>query len=181
MELDFFQQSVAFFYSILLGVALGIIYGPFKMFRIAFCSKKLSVFVADVIYMLIFTLFIFYFSLAMLLGYIRIYVFIGCLLGIVLYRCTLGRLFSHIYCPIISFIKKISLNIQTKIKKSAKKLLKITYNILYNISTKIRIFRNKNNKKQNTKRANTKNEKRKSNAENRKPKGGAGRHKRNKT
>jgi hypothetical protein len=161
VELTFAQQSTAFLYSILLGIAFGIAYAPFKIFRLAFCLKKVSIFITDFIYMMLVSVVVFYFSIAFLLGYVRFYVYIGCVLGFLLYRLTLGRLFSKIYSPIILFCKKISQNTMIKIKNFAKKLLKIACNILYNIRSKTRtsrIFKNKNSNV-NDKRAIEENEK----------------------
>lgn len=152
MELTFYQQSVAFMYSVLLGLALGVIYGVLKIIRIAFFSNKISVFISDIFFMLVAAMSVFYFSLAFLYGYIRIYVFIGCITGFLLYRCTLGKVTSMLYCPLINFIKKILGKIKLKLKKITKKLLKIANKILYNILTKMSIFKDKH-------LASTKNEK----------------------
>ncbi len=136
MELTLAQQSQAFLYSILLGVVLGAVYGVFKILRLAFCRGKIFVFAFDFVYMLIFSLSIFYFSLAFLYGYIRIYIYIGSAAGFLIYRLTIGMLFSKIYGPIIDFCRKISSKIRIYLKKFAKKVLKITHNILYNVFKK---------------------------------------------
>lgn len=143
MELTFAQQSVAFLYSLLLGVGFGIFYAPFKMFRLAFCSKKSSVIAVDIFFMLCVSVVIYYFSLVFIMGYVRIYVFVGSLIGFLAYRLTLGVLFSKIYVPIISFVKKITNKIVLKLKNFTKKLLKITRNILYNIINRRNIKKNK--------------------------------------
>lgn len=143
MELTFAQQSVAFLYSLLLGVGFGIFYAPFKMFRLAFCSKKSSVIAVDIFFMLCVSVVIYYFSLVFIMGYVRIYVFAGSLIGFLAYRLTLGALFSKIYVPIISFVKKITNKIVLKLKNFTKKLLKITRNILYNIINRRNIKKNK--------------------------------------
>ena len=161
LELTFIQQSTAFLYSILLGVALGVLYGPFKIFRLAFCRSRAAIIAADVLYMLIATLSVFMFSLAFLLGYIRIYVFAGCLLGFFAYRLTLGKLFSKIYCPLISVIVKILHKICAVLKKFAKKLLKTAYKIMYNISNIKSKYINKQTNTATDKRVFASNEKRK--------------------
>ena len=144
-----------------LGLMFGVLYTPFKIFRIAFCSKKVSVYVADIIFMLVITVSIFYFSLAYLFGYIRIYVLLGSMAGFFAYRLTIGRLFSKFYCPVIAFFKALSHKIHLKIKKIAKKLLKIAYNILYNVSTKINIYKDKRLVATKNKRVMARDEKRK--------------------
>lgn len=143
MELTFAQQSVAFIYSLIMGVGFGIIYAPFKMFRLAFCSKKSSIIAVDIIYMLCVSIIIYYFSLVFIMGYVRIYIFAGSLLGFLAYRLTLGRVFSRIYVPVIKFLKRINNKIMHKLKKITKKLLKITHDILYNIINRSSIIKNK--------------------------------------
>ncbi|MCH5297629.1 MAG: spore cortex biosynthesis protein YabQ [Ruminococcus sp.] len=133
MELTFAQQSTAFLFSLLLGVGFGIFYAPFKMFRLAFCSKKSSIIAVDIIFMLLVSVVIYYFSIVFIMGYVRIYIFVGCIAGFLVYRLTLGSLLSRVYVPIITFLKKITNKIMQKLKKFTKKLLKITRNILYNI------------------------------------------------
>ncbi len=161
MELTFIQQSIAFLYSLLIGVVLGIVYEVFKILRLGFCNKKQSVFILDLIYMLIASLSLFIFSIAFLQGYTRIYLFFGCFIGLIIFKVTLGRMFSKIYCPIILMIKKISHKIQCIFKKITKKLLKISHKILYNIISRISIFRNKLDKTASDKRVMAKYEKRK--------------------
>ena len=142
MEIDFYIQSQAFLYSLLFGVGLGMLYGIFKFIRVAFLSTKTAVIIADIIFMLIASVALFLYSLAMLYGYVRIYIVFGALCGFLAYRFSLGKLISRIYCPIINAINVIIQKIKTKFKKITKKLLK-SNNILYNMSKKIDTFRNK--------------------------------------
>ena len=135
MEIDFYIQSQAFLYSLLFGVGLGMLYGIFKFIRVAFLSTKTAVIIASVA--------LFLYSLAMLYGYVRIYIVFGALCGFLAYRFSLGKLISRIYCPIINAINVIIQKIKTKFKKITKKLLKSSNNILYNMSKKIDTFRNK--------------------------------------
>ena len=136
MEIDFYIQSQAFLYSLLFGVGLGMLYGVFKFIRVAFLSTKTAVIIADIFFMLIASIALFLYSLAMLYGYVRIYIVFGALCGFLAYRFSLGKLISRIYCPIINAINVI-------IQKITKKLLKSSNNILYNMSKKIDTFRNK--------------------------------------
>ena len=136
MEIDFYIQSQAFLYSLLFGVGLGMLYGVFKFIRVAFLSTKTAVIIADIIFMLIASIALFLYSLAMLYGYVRIYIVFGALCGFLAYRFSLGKLISRIYCPIINAINVIIQKIKTKFKKITKKLLKSSNNILYNMSKK---------------------------------------------
>ncbi len=104
MEIDFYIQSQAFLYSLLFGVGLGMLYGIFKFIRVAFLSTKTAVIIADIIFMLIASIALFLYSLAMLYGYVRIYIVFGALCGFLAYRFSLGKLISRIYCPIINAV-----------------------------------------------------------------------------
>lgn len=143
MELTFAQQSTAFLWSIILGIALGVVYGVFRFIRTALDFRKAATVISDIIYMLTVFSAIFFFSIAYLMGYIRVYVFIGAVVGFLAYRVSIGQLISKIYSPVILFLRKFSKNIHLKIKKIAKKLLKNIYNILYNDINKRRIFGSK--------------------------------------
>ena len=120
MEIDFYIQSQAFLYSLLFGVGLGMLYGVFKFIRVALLSTKTAVIIADIIFMLIASIALFLYSLAMLYGYVRIYIVFGALCGFLAYRFSLGKLISRIYCPIINAINVIIQKIKTKFKKITK-------------------------------------------------------------
>ncbi len=163
MELTFEQQSFAFLWSIPLGAALGALYGVLALIRFAFNSKKSTVIPLDIIFMLLCSLCVFYFSLGFLDGYVRIYVILGVLIGFFIYRLTLGRLLHKIFKPIVKLTRGIIVAIFTKIELIAKKLLKISFKVLYNIWVRIESFnssrklkksrRNKYGKKSNGKKA----------------------------
>lgn len=154
MELSFAKQSIAFLYSIPFGAAIGTIYGVLKIIRIAFSLKKGAVIALDIIFMLFCSLCVFFYSLGMLDGYIRIYVILGAMLGFFIYRLTVGKILQRILNPIILAVIKIIAAILTKIKIFAKKLLKIGYDILYNIRGRIVSYKKtkSTNKHKNNKR-----------------------------
>jgi len=152
LELNFYQQSIAFLWSIPLGIVIGILYGIIKFIRIAFNFRKTSTIISDVAFMLISTVAIYLFSIAYIQGLVRIYVFIGCIIGFLIYRLSIGRLIARIYSPIIVFVSKIIYVIMSKFKKIAKKLLKNIHSILYNVSSKRVIFRKRLQKATNDKR-----------------------------
>ena len=119
---------------------MGAFYEAIRFIRICFNFGKAGVIISDILFMLCSSIALFLFSLAFLLGFVRIYVIAGCFLGFLFFKLTVGRLLAKVYCPVISFIRKISRKIHNKIKIFTKKLLKNGYKILYNISKKIRIF-----------------------------------------
>lgn len=136
MELSFAQQTAAFGWSILLGIGLALFYGVLKFLRVLFAFGKAAVIVVDVIFMLVWALAAFYFSLAFLSGYIRLYVFFGSFIGFAAYRLFPGRLLGRIYCTLIGALKAIFHKICIKVKLFAKYLLKIAGKLLYNKNSK---------------------------------------------
>lgn len=140
MELTFAQQTTAFLWSIALGVFLGIFYGLLKIIRISASSGKALTVSLDIIFMLVSALSLFMLSLAYLLGFVRIYMFLGSLIGFLLYRITLGAAFSKLCTPIIRFVKKALRIIFIYFKKIAKSLLKIAHKILYNKDEQLKLF-----------------------------------------
>ncbi len=141
MELTFLQQSIAFLYSLILGVGAGVFYGVIKIIRISLCPDKVMLFVLDFVFTFSLSLALYIFSIAYLIGFVRVYAIIGIVLGFAVYRLTVGRILEKIYCPVINFIHTLVFKILTKIKKITKKLLKIAYKILYNVSNIRSIFR----------------------------------------
>lgn len=134
------------------------LYGVFKMFRTAFSPGKIALILLDVLFMIISALSLFMFSLAYLLGFVRIYIILGALIGFLAYRSTLGMIFSKLYCPIIKFIGKVIRIICNYFKKIAKSLLKIAHKILYNKDDELRFFSNKPKKSADNKKVMIKNE-----------------------
>lgn len=134
------------------------LYGVFKMFRTAFSPGKIALLLLDVMFMIISALSLFMFSLAFLLGFVRIYIILGALIGFLAYRFTLGMIFSKLYCPIIKFIGKVIRIICNYFKKIAKSLLKITHIILYNKNEELRLFTKKPKKSADNKKVMVKNE-----------------------
>ena len=145
MELTFAQQSAAFALSIVMGLGLGLLYGLLKFLRFLFSPARVAVFVLDVLFMLVWALGGFLFSLAYLRGYVRLYVFAGSLLGFLAYRLTLGRLLCRIYQPVVGLLKKVSQKIFEKLKLFAAYLLKIAGKILYNISSGLECLKKRKN------------------------------------
>lgn len=145
MELTFSQQTTAFLYSLIFGTAAGLFYDIFKIIRMTFCKSKISVFVLDLIYVLIVSLNLFIFSAAYMFGFVRVFVMFGSIIGFLVCRLTVGRLLPLVYCPLIYFGERICVKISRKIKKILKKLLKNSNKILYNVNKNKGIFRNNDN------------------------------------
>ena len=107
MGISMAEQSIVFLFSCIVGTFLGLFYDVFRIVRIAFNSKWISVFFQDLIFCIFSA-----FSVILLVyytnsGIVRWFSLLGCFLCFVLYHLTIGRLIMFISRKIIDFIKKI--------------------------------------------------------------------------
>lgn len=94
MEVDYGAQFALAAVSLAAGLFLGVLYDVMRLVRAPF--GKAGVFMSDLSFCVIFTL-----SVAVLLynywsGKLRVYPFLLCFCGLVVYRLTLGRLTAYI-------------------------------------------------------------------------------------
>ena len=103
MEVDYRGQLLLALYSFPTGLLLGAVYDILRLFRLPF--GKIGVFITDIM-----QTFLCFISVQILLyncwnGKIRVYPFFICFIGFVLYRATLGRLFTAVFIKLSSYIK----------------------------------------------------------------------------
>ena len=160
MEISFTEQSAVFLFSCVVGGLLGAFYDVFRIIRIAFNSKWLSVFFQDLIFCIFSA-----FSIILLVFYtnsgrVRWFSLFGCFTCFVIYHLTIGRFIMFVSKKIISFIKKVLrflynitiiplkmtvLFIIKQIKRLCKSILKtvkIINNNLYYINVKRKTAKN---------------------------------------
>ena len=107
MEISLTEHSIVFIFSCVVGGLLGAFYDVFRIIRIAFNSKWLSVFFQDFIFCIFSA-----FSIILLVfytnsGQIRWFSLFGCFTCFVLYHLTIGRFIMFASKKIIDFIKKV--------------------------------------------------------------------------
>ena len=126
------EQMRCLFAAFVCGLILGAIYDLFRFLRCTIFSSSVSVFVLDVLYMLVFTIFTLFLSMAYSFGEIRYFSVLAEVAGILCVRFTIGRIsvkcFSFLYFKITAFFKKILI----KSKKSLKRVLQGIPVLLYN-------------------------------------------------
>lgn len=127
MEFTLYELLISFLFSIILGFFLGIAYEPIRLFHKIGFKSGFIYFVCDVVFMIFCALVTFYYLLATLEGSVRVFVFVGEIIGFVTFYHTLGRLLDIIFTPIFKILKKIS-----------KKLLKTAGKVMYNIRIKLK-------------------------------------------
>lgn len=99
-------QVISFLRSLILGAVFCLIFDIFKGYRLAANPSKALVFVQDIIYFAIISPITFCFLLSVTNGEIRAYVFIGALLGFILFRLSLSRILLKILTFIFKWILK---------------------------------------------------------------------------
>lgn len=126
MEFTLVQLCMAFLYSVISGLILGLVYEIFRLSHIAGLTCGLYYFISDIVYMIICGLFTYFFCLVFLEGKVRLFVIIGEILGFFVYYNLLVKVFNCAFVPILRIIKKIF-----------KKLLKKSRILMYNIKSKL--------------------------------------------
>lgn len=106
-EINSFNQYTSFLYSIIMGLALGIIYDLFKLDRNIFKRSTVYIFVSDVLFWVISAFVLFSFCIVFSNGQIRGFIILGALLGFMIFRLTLSRLFWYFFKPIKKIIQKL--------------------------------------------------------------------------
>ncbi len=101
------EQTLVFLYSLLLGVLLCAIYDVFRIIRIAFGGKTITVFIEDIVFSIIALVLTFVFVIAFNNGELRFFVLIGEFLGFVFYYFTVGKLTMFFSKAIIKLIKRL--------------------------------------------------------------------------
>ncbi len=126
------EQMFSLLYSVILGVALGILYELLKILRVFSKNKKPVVIGLDIFFMLIFTFSTVIFSMGFSRGATRYFTVIGELVGFIAERMTFGKLIFKYFYIFINVARKSIKIVTGFIRKFAKKLLQDKTKVLYN-------------------------------------------------
>lgn len=132
LDVNLTSQTYTLLCSLICGLILGVAYTFFKCIRTAFNNRKIPTVICDVVYMLLFTLITYFFSIGFTDGFVRYYVVIGEFIVILIYKFTLGILIDKLFAVIYKHIRKFYGFLQKNISGFIKKLLKATHKMLYN-------------------------------------------------
>lgn len=119
------QQLNLFLISCAFGFPIGVIYDVFRVIRIMFIHGKIAVLIEDIIFFMIYGVFIMSFTITAARSEFRFYYIFGNMLGFVLYFVTLGNIITKFLKMIIQAVKKL-------IKRPAKKIALICEKIFRN-------------------------------------------------
>ncbi len=101
------QQTTLFLQSILVGVALGVFYEPFRLLRAAARMPAWVIFVEDAVYFATAGFITFSFMLSENAGRIRLALITGELIGASLYIMTLGEVINRLLTKIVIILKRV--------------------------------------------------------------------------
>ena len=104
------QQFFLFIFSCFLGLPLGVFYDLFRVLRITFPHKKTVVVLEDILFFIVYGIFIMCFTVIFARSEFRFFYCLGNLIGFILYYVTIGKF-------IIKVLKWIILHIKGVIKK----------------------------------------------------------------
>lgn len=147
-------ETKLFLLSFLIGAVFGAVYDILRIIRIVKHHHKIVIFVEDFFFVLFCGFWYFVFSTDVARGQIRLFTFIGIIIGLIVYLMTVGSItirfasgIKSIYDKLENWLKrKIFTPIYTNIKskfvqnyislikreKSRKKVLKVSKNVVYN-------------------------------------------------
>lgn len=132
LDVKLFDQTYTFLCSMLSGALLGALYSVFKCVRKLFSNQRITTLVLDVLYMLCFTVITCLFSIGFTDGFVRYYVVAGEIMGILIFKFTMGFIIDKLFELLFKAFSKIKRIFQKIISVFLKKLLKARHNMLYN-------------------------------------------------
>ena len=113
------NQLLEFFIYVISGIGISIFFDIFRVLRKSIKTSNLITYVEDFIFWIIVGTFLIWELFTISYGYLRSYIFIGLILGVILYLITLSKYFIKINVKILNFIKKIILKIISSLKNLA--------------------------------------------------------------
>lgn len=125
------NQAFIFMIFIINGILIGLLFDFFRIMRRTFKTNNVITYIEDFIFWILTGLILLYSVFTFNNGEIRIYMFLGVLLGITLYMLSISSYVIKINVKIINFIKMIIAKIIEIILYPIKLLLKILKSIFY--------------------------------------------------
>ncbi len=125
------NQAFIFMVFIINGILIGLLFDFFRIMRRTFKTNNIITYIEDFIFWILTGIILLYSIFTFNNGEIRIYMFLGVLLGITLYMLSISSYVIKINVKIINFIKMIIAKIIEIILYPIKLLLKILKSIFY--------------------------------------------------
>ncbi|MBS5343438.1 MAG: spore cortex biosynthesis protein YabQ [Clostridium sp.] len=121
MEVTLSSQLLSLGISVLVGLALAVVYDGFRVTRILFRTGKIAMYVQDILYGIAAAFATFLLALAVNYGEIRFYIIGGELIGMTVYFLTLGRITVRIAKWVHRICVKIALWLKIHVSEPIKR------------------------------------------------------------
>jgi len=127
------NQAYLFLVFSLTGVAIGVLFDFFRILRRTIKTSNILTYIEDILFWILTGLLVLYNIWYFNNGEIRIYMFLGIIMGVLIYMSTLSNILIKIFSKVLQvIIKTIELPIKTIISVFRK-----IFTSIYTISTKI--------------------------------------------
>ncbi len=126
-------QIIGLLRAALFGVIFALIYDILRALRRVNAFSDFAVFLQDILYFIIVSPILFFLLLSLTNGEMRLYVFIGVIIGFVFIRLTVSKIFcfllEHIFCFLNMILLNIGKGIDFIIEKTGHFILSLGYNL----------------------------------------------------
>ncbi len=131
------NQLYLFLIYVVSGVAISIFFDIFRVLRKSIKTSNLITYIEDAVFWIIVGLFLIWEIFTISYGELRSYIFLGLVLGVILYMATVSKYFIKINVKILNIIKKPIYIIYKKIKTMYIKIK----NIIIKVINKLKLIK----------------------------------------
>lgn len=124
------NQLTQFFLYVVSGMAISIFFDIFRVLRKSIKTPNIVTYIEDTIFWIVVGFFLIWEIFTISYGELRGYIFIGIILGIILYLVTISKYFINVNVKILNFFKKIILKIKKVVVNISSHVLKIARPIM---------------------------------------------------
>lgn len=107
MNVSVYYQLFNLVIFIITGIIIGILFDIFRIIRKSFKTPDIITYIEDIIFWILTGLILLFTIFTFNNGELRIYIFIGLIIGLIIYLLTLSKYFVKICVNILKLIKKI--------------------------------------------------------------------------
>lgn len=101
------DQAYLFLVFSMTGVAIGVLFDIFRILRRTIKTSNIITYIEDILFWILTGILILYNIWYFNNGEIRIFMFLGIILGVLIYICTLSKIFIKIFSKVLLVIKKV--------------------------------------------------------------------------
>ena len=101
------NQAFLFLVFVVIGLIIGLLFDVFRILRISFKTKDFVTYIEDILFWIITGILVLYSIFIFNNGEIRLFIFIGIAIGVILYIMLFSSLIIKYSVYIINFIKKV--------------------------------------------------------------------------